>query len=1106
MLSHALENSITQHFGKEALALNGERPLSPTKFVDNAVSRCAYTLRACRTSASQYRNLLTELLSSYRAKAEFCFSKIIAIFFVFACLVAGADSLQAVEIDLPPPNPGSSIAVSSEEAWSWREGRYEVWHLRGNVSLKQSPVAVQSEEAVIWLLRASSREEPSRVIAFFEGQVDVKDVARSTRDSVLRDKQWLARFETKSQIELDVPLTGPEPVSRPPIYRKALAARGIDAEEVKPAQFVVPNNQPAINNPVPPAAGLPQATVAPEAINAQPQPTLAVPTQPRAILPSSIKRVQVWPRSSVRWQARSERNPNNPAEQITTVTSGVQVVIESNTEFGTVTIETDRIVIWSPPMNMGGVSPDNPLRADGPIELYLEGNIVFRQGDRLIYADRMYYNASQEYGVVLAAEMLTPVKDYQGLVRLKADVLQQIDKQNFQAYGAALTTSRLGVPGYWLQSERITFEDRQTLAADSRTDQFAADPATGEVDPEHQMMATSRNNFLYFSQIPVFYWPYLATDLKKPTFYITNLTIKNDTIFGVQSLVDYDLYQILGITQPAKGTNWTLSTDYLSERGAALGTRFDYNRNTLFGLPGPAYGFIDAWGIHDTGNDVLGLDRLNVTHPNDVRGRLLARHRHQLPRNFQLSAEVGYISDDNFLEQYFEREWDLQKDQTTGVELKQYLENGTWAVSADVRTNNLFAQTEDLRLDHFALGQEFLFDRATWYAHSDVSYSHLQPSGFPDNPTDAAKYQRLPWEVDAEGVRAVSRQEVDLPVDLGPVKFVPYLLGEGAYYGEDINGESIGRAYGQAGMRASMPVWSVNPDVSSNLLNVNGIANKIVFEGEFLYADASQNLDRFPLYEQLDDDSTEHFRRRQLFNTFGLTFGDQIPLQYQERNFAFRSGMQSWVTAQSTEIADDLMMGRLGMRQRIQTKRGPVGNEHIIDWITFDLDASLFPKPDRDNFGEVLGMVNYDFAWHVGDRLSLLSDGYADVFEGGLRQVTVGANLGRPDSGNVYLGFRSTEGPISSSVLLAYVNYRMSEKWIANAGASFDFGNTGNIGQTLGVTRIGEAFLVTVNGNYDASRESLGVFFSIEPRFLPTGKQGVVNGVRVPPAGTFGLE
>jgi hypothetical protein len=199
-------------------------------------------------------------------------------------------------------------------------------------------------------------------------------------------------------------------------------------------------------------------------------------------------------------------------------------------------------------------------------------------------------------------------------------------------------------------------------------------------------------------------------------------------------------------------------------------------------------------------------------------------------------------------------------------------------------------------------------------------------------------------------------------------------------------------------------------------------------------------------------------------------------------------------------------MVQLGMRNRWQTKRGPAGQETIIDWMELDLGTSLFPEQDRDNFGEVAGLANYDFKWHLGDRFTLMSDGFADVFAQGLRQVTVGGFLGRPESGSLYLGARNTEGPISSSVLLAYVNYRMSEKWIANAGMSYDLSSTGNIGQTIGFTRIGEAFLLSLNANYDASREALGVNFGIEPRFLPRGKAGFVNGVRVPPAGTYGLE
>jgi hypothetical protein len=47
--------------------------------------------------------------------------------------------------------------------------------------------------------------------------------------------------------------------------------------------------------------------------------------------------------------------------------------------------------------------------------------------------------------------VFTPVPDYQGVVRLKADVLQQVNRLHFEAYGRR-STSQMGVPKYWFQS------------------------------------------------------------------------------------------------------------------------------------------------------------------------------------------------------------------------------------------------------------------------------------------------------------------------------------------------------------------------------------------------------------------------------------------------------------------------------------------------------------------------------------------------------------------------------------------------------------------------------------------------------------------------------
>ena len=102
---------------------------------------------------------------------------------------------------------------------------------------------------------------------------------------------------------------------------------------------------------------------------------------------------------------------------------------------------------------------------------------------------------------------------------------------------------------------------------------------------------------------------------------------------------------------------------------------------------------------------------------------------------------------------------------------------------------------------------------------------------------------------------------------------------------------------------------------------------------------------------------------------------------------------------------------RMGVRQRWQTKRGAAGNQHIVDWLTLDMNATFFPDADRDNFGQELGLLDYDLRWHLGDRFSILSDGYADMFGDGLRTVSGGVLLNRPTRGNGYVGFRIDQRP-----------------------------------------------------------------------------------------------
>ena len=95
-----------------------------------------------------------------------------------------------------------------------------------------------------------------------------------------------------------------------------------------------------------------------------------------------------------------------------------------------------------------------------------------------------------------------------------------------------------------------------------------------------------------------------------------------------------------------------------------------------------------------------------------------------------------------------------------------------------------------------------------------------------------------------------------------------------------------------------------------------------------------------PLYDRLDDNSTEFTRRQMAVRTFNQPVGTFVPLRFDERFYALRSNLQGNVSA-PTEIADDLTEFRLGMNNRWQTKRGIAGQQRIIDWIVLDLNAVL---------------------------------------------------------------------------------------------------------------------------------------------------------------------
>src|SRR5262249_51945743 len=151
-----------------------------------------------------------------------------------------------------------------------------------------------------------------------------------------------------------------------------------------------------------------------------------------------------------------------------------------------------------------------------------------------------------------------------------------------------------------------------------------------------------------------------------------------------------------------------------------------------------------------------------------------------------------------------------------------------------------------------------------------------------------------------------------------------------AYYTNDLTGNDDGRAWGGGGLRASMPLTRLYPDVHSILLNLNGINHKIVLTGNYLYAGSTSPYSRFPQLDRLNDEVSDQALRdiRPILPALNPANGFFLANSklFDPQVYAIRRLVDNRI-----DTLDDIQVAQLDIRQRLQTKRGFPGHEHIVD-------------------------------------------------------------------------------------------------------------------------------------------------------------------------------
>ncbi len=286
-----------------------------------------------------------------------------------------------------------------------------------------------------------------------------------------------------------------------------------------------------------------------------------------------------------------------------------------------------------------------------------------------------------------------------------------------------------------------------------------------------------------------------------------------------------------------------------------------------------------------------------------------------------------------------------------------------------------------------------LLDMFTYYSESGAANVHMMitdrtPSvsglqaNFPAIPpgvTFRQYYRALGWTTD-NVLRGDSRQELDMPLQIGDLKLTPYVVGRVTAWDEDFpdtnQGGSTTRLWGQGGVRGAMQFWRVYDDVESNFWDIHRVRH--VIEPEFNVFETASSQNRADL-QPFDRD---------------------------------------------VEGISDASGGALTLHQKWQTKRGEPGHWRNVDLLVLDVSYVDYWNKDplgkflasdplrgvwflsRPELGIVQDSINVDATWRVGERVRYMFEANYNLDDARLEQLANGIAIDHSPALTYFIGNR----------------------------------------------------------------------------------------------------
>jgi hypothetical protein len=1032
----------------------------------------------------------------------------------------------AMAVDAPAALPADSLVMTAGKVLLWDDGKTSVVELAGPVHIELAHTKMSAENAVVWI--TSGKSDAQRVEIVLLGKAELKQQgilrldhklyvgpaeitgairligaritqrddksAMFTEAAELRDRQAATTqfATTKATTTQHTPTqhsTTQHSTTQPTTTQPA-TSRSVAIQDATPPFTPAPSaTQPAgiLPGGVVPIPGLSQPN-SPGPVTAQaPQrfPTVqpaATPAKPGAIAarpgpPPALKRIEFD-------VADSQRAVTSDGYIADVCTGGV--TLRYVDEKGNLTeFVAQNMVLFTNLKAIKGAGEGDDSKnfmQDHIVSAYFEGDVEVyvtpvsaTKNELRMRAEHVYYEFATDRALMTDVVFHTVDIQKNIPIFMRADKIRQMSVGEFKVDGVEMTSSAFATPTYGLYAGHAYVRAEDT-----------GDPRLGE-----QMTYKADNVILNAFGLPIFYLPVASGTMTSRGGAFRNIAIENDNQFGDGARTEWGLFETLGILPP-KDVDASYQLDYFSKRGPGGGLDGKYDGGFIDESTKQPWNFIgdfESYFVDDHGTDILGAARNNETPTDHFRGRAYLENQNFLSNDVEVQVHLGYVSDSTFMAQWFQDDYYNKPTVDDSIYLKRQHDSEAATLLVDAQPNRAISMADEEQenkeisrlpeIGYYSVGDSVLLDRLTFFGEDTGSAlkfvrnteSLAQQGFFPgvEPGLPAYGYTGDPGQTIFRGDL---REEVDYPINTGPVKVVPYAFARYTGYSQGVVpkgpppllnsiptttdvGSNENRFMVGAGVRATTDFWRVDDTVQSDLFDLHRIRHVVEPELNLFTSAQSVDQNRLFIYDPMVD------------------------------------------------AVNDVSAVEVGLLQRWQTKRGGPGRWRSVDFFTLNLTANLFTNQPAKQFRDPTDFrgyfessepeasvprnsINANAEWRVSDSTAVLASAVQNMDSKKLALASFGIAIQRDTRLSYFIG-TSYIADLDSNVATVSVNYTLDRKYSVNATESLDLDQTRNVFYTFSLIRSFDNFSASVQVYYDEASNSKGISFSVQPFGLSRG-------------------